>query len=62
MPVDPLRSKGAKLEREAVHDYLRRQARIFRGTELEAPFLNTLDWIDERRKRYDKHAGVSRKK
>ncbi len=56
MPADPLRSEGARLERKAVREYLRRKlARM--GKEHDGSVNEVLAWMLAREKRYSKRPG-----
>ena len=52
--MDPLKDEGARMERTAVRRYLRR--RLKEGL-IVVNIGVMLEWIDKRRKRYDKASG-----
>jgi hypothetical protein len=62
MSADPKMSAGARLEREAFRDYLRRKLHN-KPTACEEQFLEVvLRWVNDRRTRYDKAGGGLGKK
>lgn len=57
----PERSKGARMERAAMRNYLRRQIKTAFG-ECNITLNNVLNWVLERQKRFnDKAGGLGRK-
>lgn len=60
MAADPKRSEGARLERRAVRDYLRRaiKAAIKANDSHRVGLLSeALDWVLDRQDRYDARSG-----
>lgn len=55
MPTDPKKSEGARLERRAFREYLRRQ--LQKAPPPGGILLAALDWVLKRQDRYDGRAG-----
>lgn len=56
MPADPLKSAGARAERKAFRDYLRRQIKAV-GEDHSNELEIALTWVLKRQSRYDSQTG-----
>jgi len=58
MAADPKYSEGARLERDVMRDYLRRKINKLWDNQSERKVLeDALNWVLNRKKRYDKKKG-----
>ena len=60
MKADPRKSEGARMEREALREYLKRNIKKWASLKMlgEAmAFEKALKWVDGRHKRYDAKKG-----
>ena len=63
MKADPKFSEGARLERDAMRDYLRRKIKkLWDNTSERETLEGALNWLLARQKRYDKQEGGLGKK
>lgn len=57
MKKNPARSEGARYERKAIREYLRRKIKNYSDKGAPVQYQIVLDWVLERQERYDKKTG-----